>query len=423
MTHCQRQLERILDSDRLRQSRSLVQLLEYLGQKSLEGAGAGLKEYTIGVEALGKPDGYDPQVDASVRSQVRRLRAKLAQYYDAEGSSDPIHITLPRGGFELQFEPRAGVAEPPRAEVSTAASSRRTVWLLAIAVCSLAAALLVQTLVLAPDTGRVDTSGMFTAEMEELWRPYLTSSRPSVICLGIPMFLHFARDSAPTVGTIRDSSTNAWSPDNPRIREWSRILDARAVEPWYRYMAVGEAMGAYALGKNLLAGGLDVPIVRSPEMTWDAISSNNVIYLGAPKVNPQLRIESFSRYFRISESTEAIENLEPAPGEPERFPIAGHDGERFAPALIGRYPSTGGGGYTTVIGSSTNLAVWGAVEYLTRPQYAASLVGDLRQRYGQVPEFFEAVVMSRLVDDHPVSVELLAVRRIDDAARATESEP
>jgi hypothetical protein len=49
------------------------------GKKSLEN-GDPLKEYTIGVEALGKPTDYDPRLDPTVRVDISKLRAKLREY-------------------------------------------------------------------------------------------------------------------------------------------------------------------------------------------------------------------------------------------------------------------------------------------------------------------------------------------------------
>ena len=47
-------------------------LLEYLVTSAL--AGKPLKAYTIGVEALGRPDSFDPEQDTIVRVQAKRSR-------------------------------------------------------------------------------------------------------------------------------------------------------------------------------------------------------------------------------------------------------------------------------------------------------------------------------------------------------------
>src|SRR6202041_1276054 len=82
-------------------------LLQYLAEKSLNGEADRLKEYTIGLEAFGKPPTYDPKHDSIVRLQVGRLRQKLATYYQSEAAGDRVVVNLPKGAFKLNFEPAA----------------------------------------------------------------------------------------------------------------------------------------------------------------------------------------------------------------------------------------------------------------------------------------------------------------------------
>jgi excisionase family DNA binding protein len=97
------QISRILQSDALRASQGLRRLFEYLAKRSLAGDGAQLKEYSIGIDAFGKPPEYDPRRDSTVRIQAGRLRQKLADYYAGDGRSDPLLIELPKGRFELKW--------------------------------------------------------------------------------------------------------------------------------------------------------------------------------------------------------------------------------------------------------------------------------------------------------------------------------
>ena len=107
------QLERILQSRIFRASEVLRNLLAYLSEKALTGTADSLKEYTIGLDALGKPASFDPRQESVVRMHTARLRQKLAEYYRTEGIDDPIIIDLPKGGFRITFEPRPQVAPPP----------------------------------------------------------------------------------------------------------------------------------------------------------------------------------------------------------------------------------------------------------------------------------------------------------------------
>ena len=74
------QIERILNSEALRSSEGLRRLLRFLAEKAMASDADQLKEYTIGVDAFGKPSSYDPRHDSTVRIQVGRLRQKLGEY-------------------------------------------------------------------------------------------------------------------------------------------------------------------------------------------------------------------------------------------------------------------------------------------------------------------------------------------------------
>jgi len=82
----------------------LQQLLRYLVQKTFDPRTEALKEYTIGVEALGRPLDFDPKADPIVRVQIHRLRQKLKEYYDSDGLHDSIVIEIPKGQYLPIFE-------------------------------------------------------------------------------------------------------------------------------------------------------------------------------------------------------------------------------------------------------------------------------------------------------------------------------
>ena len=117
-------MRRILQSGTFRNASTLQQLLTFLAAKSIAGAGEFLKEYTIGVEALGRREDFDPKIDPIVRVQSHRLRTKLKEYYSHEGSHDPILVQIPKGHYLPTFEPliRESILAATVADVSEIAS-------------------------------------------------------------------------------------------------------------------------------------------------------------------------------------------------------------------------------------------------------------------------------------------------------------
>src|SRR5437764_15479008 len=106
------QIDRVTQSKTFENSEVHRRLLQYLAEKTLAGDADRLKEYTVGLEAFGKPSTYDPKQDSIVRLQVGRLRQKLAAYYQTEAAGDPVVMTIPKGAFKLEFEPFQPAAIP-----------------------------------------------------------------------------------------------------------------------------------------------------------------------------------------------------------------------------------------------------------------------------------------------------------------------
>ena len=94
-----RQVEQMLKSRLFARSEQLSRLLRFLVQRHLEGRDEELKESVIGVEVFGRDPEYNPKFDPIVRTEARRLRARLSEYYGGEGQADTVRIELPKGGY------------------------------------------------------------------------------------------------------------------------------------------------------------------------------------------------------------------------------------------------------------------------------------------------------------------------------------
>jgi hypothetical protein len=82
---------------------SLALLLGYVCNKYFEGQANQIKEYSIAVEALGRPASFDPKQDSIVRVEAFRLRKRLKQYYENEGAGHHVRIVVPSGQYVPQF--------------------------------------------------------------------------------------------------------------------------------------------------------------------------------------------------------------------------------------------------------------------------------------------------------------------------------
>src|SRR3954451_8433595 len=121
-------LTRVLESRTFGRSDQLRAFLRYVCEAELQGRAQQLNEYALGVSVLGRPEGYSPAEDSSVRSRAYELRSKLKSYYEREAPDDPIQIGIEKGAYIPRFRRRAAVeagrpAEAPPAPVTAVASA------------------------------------------------------------------------------------------------------------------------------------------------------------------------------------------------------------------------------------------------------------------------------------------------------------
>jgi serine/threonine-protein kinase len=99
-------LSRVLSSSTFRGADRSAAVLRFLVESAVRGDADRLKEYTVGVEALGRGASFDPRTDPIVRAEASRLRSRLERYYADEGQTDDLIIELPKGKYVPRFAAR-----------------------------------------------------------------------------------------------------------------------------------------------------------------------------------------------------------------------------------------------------------------------------------------------------------------------------
>jgi len=127
------QLERMLASETFAGAERSRVLLKFLVEHVVENQPDRLKEYTIGSEALGRGDSFDPRTDPIVRAEASRLRSRIERYYATSGVADTVLITLPKGSYVPQPKIRAIPEAAPAAataggSLSTPGQLQRLIW-------------------------------------------------------------------------------------------------------------------------------------------------------------------------------------------------------------------------------------------------------------------------------------------------------
>lgn len=93
------QLERILRSPIFVHSSRMCRFLRFVVEASMTEESDSLKEYVIGLEVYDRKPPYHPSQDSIVRTEARRLRTKLKEYYESSGKHDPLFIYFRSGSY------------------------------------------------------------------------------------------------------------------------------------------------------------------------------------------------------------------------------------------------------------------------------------------------------------------------------------
>ena len=113
-----KELDRLLQSPIFAQSDRLGRFLRFTVEHAIGGTQDVLKEYLIGAEVYDRKPPYHPSQDSIVRTEARRLRSKLKEYYEGEGKGDPIFIYFRPGSYVPVFRSRGNLDSHPLASVT-----------------------------------------------------------------------------------------------------------------------------------------------------------------------------------------------------------------------------------------------------------------------------------------------------------------
>lgn len=404
----QSEIQRLIASETLRNSDSLRRLLSYLGTALVEGRAREVKEYTIGRDVMGKPESYDPRVDASVRVQIGKLRQRLDHYYTAEAPEAPVQIRLPKGHFELALERRAEPPTPPEA-----AAAAHPVWRrIALALGGLSLLLSVAVGVLIWRQQR-QAPGELPRAVHRYWSPFLEGSKPLTVVLGSPLFVRFHSKY------FRDPEFNDWAEVRKALplERYRQMLESpTAPMETRRWTPFGEAVAAFRLAAVLGRYKEEVVLKRSVSLAWEDIRSANLVFLGPPKFNPQLRDLPLKQDFVIEGG--AVRNLRPLPGEPDSFMKPSAPNEDDIPedyAVITRVSGLEGWGEILVLASTSTEGTWAAADYVTRETHVTRMIERLQSGSGRVPASYQVLIRSRFKSQVPIQSEYVTHRVLREA--------
>lgn len=416
-------LEQALASDSLARSEQLRNFLRYVCELEIAGRGKEINEYLIGVEALGRPPGYSPAEDSSVRSRAYELRQKLHRYYEAENPSATIRIEFSKGSYAPHFvvcepPPPAAGSRPLAPEEANGQPVRA--WnrhVITAAVASLVtAALCIGGFLMWPNANEgADPI------LEEAWGPLAKRDANVLICMGTNLYL-IVRPFIPelTQGTPK---YEAFPELYDRFRQ-HRPLKAGAKLEMHptESIAMGEMSGVVSAANALRLFHGTYQILPERAAPLASLRGRNVILFGVPftseAANDMLSRAAWTVDYDSSAKDVVIREIQSSSAKPF-IPV--RDENRAYTEVYGLLtvlPSQGGSPAgprrTVIISGITSVGSHGAMEYFTSPD----ALRDLKRRFQKqglaaFPRAYQVVVRCRANDTLLQSNEYAAHRVLD----------
>jgi len=404
---CFQQVEKLTKSHILHGSESLCKLLHYLAEHSLDHPGLALKEYQIATEVLGRPAGFDPQSDSTVRVQVGRLRVKLAEYYAQQGLDDPVLVELPKGSYALTFHLRT----PQAAAQTLNAVSPETVpkpkpalpskreWQIAVLVLAVTVvACLVTIAILVSERTRAltSTSQSVPAAYQIFWSRFANSAQQPWVIFSNGQFV-----GRPETG----------------MRYFNPASDAKAFILDH-YTGVGEVLAIHQLDNVFALLNHPLRVKRGALFSLDDAKNNDLIFVGSPSENLTLLDIPGTREFVFQRADSGprkgdlgVLNIHPQPGEPKFFlatPANQATVEDYS--VISLLPGLDPSHSVLILAGNSTFGTQAAVEYVCREDSIKELLRRLNVKKAGDLKPFEALLHVRIAHGVPVTTELISVR-------------
>jgi hypothetical protein len=419
--------QRVIAGPNFARSPLLTKFLLFVVAETLEGRGNEITEHQIGVHVFDRPADYRTLEDNIVRSYARQLRKRLAEHFADQGSSEPVRIDIPVGGYVPVFLPAAeevNKEETPgspaagpsqiqphalpahHAEPVAAVQSKASRWALgAVLVVAYSAALIAITWYAArrspapplpqepahvlwaelfngPENSYIVPSDAGFNLLEDIsHRPVLLAEYISGSYQGLPL-----------------SGVDAHSASDLRSQQLTPFVDLQIA-------------AAFA---HLTEDDPQRVFIRFPrDLRLDDLKNANAVIIGSVGSNPWAAIAESNANFRIVDrpgmNGAQIINLKPQPGEFATYSSHWNEPAHETFALIDFLPNLSGSGHLLVLEGLDVAGTQAAAEMLLYPS-AIDPILKRATRPDKSLRNFEVLLRSTSIESNATGTQVIASR-------------
>ena len=397
------ELEHVLSSRAFEKTPTLRKLLIYLWDHRDEN----ISEYAIATEAVGRRADFEPRFDATVRVLVSRLRQRLKEFYDTEGSHLPTQIVIPLGAHQVQIvSVGSEIASPPLEGVQSDVTLQPNVSIRGIAWIELVIILILifsngWTLWLR-NRQQQESKRVQESRLPDFWRQFLGNGKSTQVIVPNPVFFSWENGL-----TARDKMVNDFSEigDSPVLRDLEHRFGPPTLSQ--QYVSSPDALASLRLDRYLDPDGTRMRFSTTADVSASDLDHENIIILGTPNTLAPLRNILDRLSFRVDVPTRSVIDRRSTAGMPSKFETVQQSATRITtPGIIASLP--GGAGTNHVLVLITTQYTSALVSYLT------SDIGLQELRKAQAASgnhpYFEAVIVSDIEDTTALRGKLVEFR-------------
>jgi len=397
-------IRRIRESEALRRSGRLKELLAYLVKHSASYPDTPVSEHDIGTDVYRRRPDYDTSHDTIVRVQVAQLRKKLERYYETEGAHDELILTIPRGRYQAHWHSRTitpEIAEPssPTAVAPARARQRWLPFAIALGLSLVLAIGLVMTAIPKREAWQ-NNAAKNSPSVAKLWSSLLVPGKTTHIVLSDPGIVMLA---VATGQRVRFSELGD--------RLFMNRLDSMSGEDHFtsflRSVTASQltTLSDLELVRRITALGLSDPgmmnIVAARDFRIRELNAQNTILVGYGLSNPWVEVFQQSTNFVMdvdytTNSREVI-NLHPNAGESPRYVLG--DSKKNSPAqgfaTVALFPNPTISGKTLIISGADVPGTESAIRFLMSEELWDPFYRRIAIK-GEIPSFEVVLAYRRL---------------------------
>lgn len=234
-------MARILAGPQFAHAELLQRILRFLYEHARRNGSAPLKEYDIAINAINRPESFDPKLDAIVRVSIGSIRGRLRAYFETEGQYERWRLEIPKGQYRLNFV----LARP--ADLERTADGR-------------------------------------CPSLRRFWGPYLNNNYTNLLLYTDLLCFHDSRGNYYRNIHVNDAVTG-------KEQALQSFTHAKADEifPSFHFTSSGEMSAALSLVQVFHEMRSILQVKNARLATWASLQGSNLVVLGSARTNAFVR--------------------------------------------------------------------------------------------------------------------------------------